>query len=50
MTTAAHRAARTPWHARAACWLYGHTPVKLAPHSWQCTRCERCAPTPVELP
>lgn len=50
MTTAAHRASRTPWQTRLTCWTFGHQPQKIAAHSWQCTRCERIAPSPVELP
>lgn len=48
--TGVHRGARIPWAVRLGCWLFGHQPEQLGPQSWRCTRCDRCAHTPVELP
>lgn len=53
MTTAAHRAPRLTLGelaARATCWLFGHDVHRTGIRSVVCHRCERVAPTPVELP
>lgn len=50
MTGAAHRAMRTPYAARLRCWLFGHEIEQTGHRQWACTRCDRRAPTPVELP
>lgn len=45
-----HRGQRIPWFARLGCWAWGHQIEQLGYKAWYCTRCDRCAPSPVELP
>lgn len=48
--TGVHRDRRIPWTARLLCWLLGHDIEQTGRFLWHCTRCDRCAATPVELP
>jgi hypothetical protein len=50
VSRAAHRARPIPWLARLGCWLWGHEIEQTGMYAWHCTRCDRCARTPVQLP
>jgi hypothetical protein len=48
--TGAHRGGTAPLRIRLWCWLIGHQIERIGLHRVRCSRCDRIAPSPVELP
>lgn len=48
--TGQHRDILAPWMYRLRCWAFGHDIEQTGHRMWHCTRCDRCAATPVQLP
>lgn len=45
-----HRGPVAPILYRIRCWIWGHDIEQTGFKRWHCTRCDRIARTPVELP